>query len=589
MKIIDLAGGNQPIYSADRDTVIVFNGEIYNHLEIRKILEARGHIFHTHCDTETVLHSFLEWDTDCFQHLRGMFAVALWTNSRRRLILARDRVGIKPLYIAEKGSDLFFASELKGILIHPEIERRISREGLEAYLSMNYVPSPWTLVDGIRKLPAGHWLEWQDGRIRSESYWRIPALAPAAISFEEAKSKLDELLAQSINEHMMSDVPLGVWISGGLDSSTILHYAAQASSARLCTYSISFRGQSFDESAYIGEMVRKYGTKHEQFDLNPEQDLEGAIHELSYYSDEPSADSGALPVWFLSKLCRAGCTVAFSGEGADEIFGGYLTYRANRYAQGLRRLPPPSLSFALQCLRAWRGSNEKISFEYKLKRLLEGSLLPPEQGHVYWNGTFSQSEKMQLLKTPLTGSFLDILSPLAARLPGDGIAPFLEFDQTYYLPDDILVKSDRMSMAHSLEVRPPFLDHRIIEFAATLPSSFKIRGSEQKYVLRELMKPALTSLITRRAKVGFDIPAHEWFRGTLRNLLMETLDFAESEFSDLFRFDTIRNLTKLHLNRSISIGYHLWGLMTVFLWMKRWKISSAPISQSKTQMSTIGS
>lgn len=589
LKIIDLAAGNQPIFSEDRDTVIVFNGEIYNHLEIRKTLEARGHTFQTHCDTETVLHAFLEWDTECFEQLRGMFAVALWTNSRRRLVLARDRVGIKPLYIAERGDDLFFASELKGILIHPEIERRISREGLEAYLSMNYVPSPWTLVDGIQKLPPGHWLEWHEGRIRKQAYWQVPEIAPVRISLEDAKSELDRLLGESIREHMMSDVPLGVWLSGGLDSSTILHYAAQASNSKLRTFSISFRGHSFDESTYVSEMVKQYGTGHEQFDLNPEQDLEGAIHELSYYSDEPSADSGALPVWFLSKLCRAHCTVAFSGEGADEIFGGYLTYRANRVAQGLRRLPSSSIRLALRCLRAWPGSNEKISLEYKVKRLLQGSLLPAEQGHVYWNGTFAQSEKHELLKTPLTGSFLDILSPLASRLPGDGISPFLEFDQNYYLPDDILVKSDRMSMAHSLEVRPPFLDHRIIEFAATLPASLKIRGTEQKYVLRELMKPILTSSITQRAKVGFDIPTHEWFRGTLRNLLMETLDFAESEYSDLFRFDTIRNLTKLHMDRSISIGYHLWGLMIVFLWMKRWKISSAPTPQSRTQMSTIGS
>ena len=589
LKIIDLAAGNQPIFSEDRDTVIVFNGEIYNHLEIRKTLRARGHTFQTHCDTETVLHAFLEWDTDCFEQLRGMFAVALWTNSRHRLVLARDRVGIKPLYLAERGDDLFFASELKGILIHPEIERRISREGLEAYLSMNYVPSPWTLVDGIQKLPPGHWLEWHEGSIRKQAYWQVPKIAPIKISLEDAKAELDRLLGESIREHMMSDVPLGVWLSGGLDSSTILHYAAQASNTKLRTFAISFRGHSFDESSYVSEMVKQYGTDHEQFDLNPEQDLEGAIHELSYYSDEPSADSGALPVWFLSKLCRAHCTVAFSGEGADEIFGGYLTYRANRIAQGLRHIPRSSIHFALRCLRAWPGSNEKISLEYKVKRLLQGSLLPPEQGHVYWNGTFAQTEKQQLLKTPLSGSFLDILSPLASRLPGDGIAPYLEFDQNYYLPDDILVKSDRMSMAHSLEVRPPFLDHRILEFAATLPSSLKIRGTEQKYVLRELMKPILTSFITQRAKVGFDIPAHEWFRGTLRNLLMETLDFAESEYSDLFRFDTIRNLTKLHMDRSISIGYHLWGLMIVFLWMKRWKISSAPTPQSRTQMSTIGS
>jgi asparagine synthase (glutamine-hydrolysing) len=589
LKIIDLGGGNQPIYSSDRDTAIVFNGEIYNHLEIRKTLEARGHRFQTHCDTETVLHAFLEWGTDCFEQLRGMFAVALWTNSARRLVIARDRLGIKPLYIAERGNDLFFASELKGILIHPEIERRLSIEGLESYLSMNYVPSPWTLMDGIEKLPPGHWLEWRDGRIHKQAYWRVPTIAPVSISLEDAKSRLDHLLTDSIREHMMSDVPLGVWISGGLDSSTILHYASQASNTRLRTFSISFRGHSFDESAYVAEMVKKYGTDHEQFDLNPEQDLEGATRELAYYSDEPSADSGALPVWFLSKLCRAHCTVAFSGEGADEIFGGYLTYRANRIAKGLRRLPQPSLRFALRCLRAWPGSNEKISLEYKVKRLLQGSLLPPEQGHVYWNGTFSQAEKTELLKTPLNGSFLDLLSPLAARLPGDGIAPYLEFDQNYYLPDDILVKSDRMSMAHSLEVRPPFLDHRIIEFAATLPSTLKIRGSEQKVVLRELMRPVLSSMITERPKVGFDIPSHEWFRGPLRSLLMETLDFAESEYSDLFRFDTIRNLTKLHMNKSISVGYHLWGLMIVFLWMKQWKVSSAPSPQLRTQMSTIGS
>jgi asparagine synthase (glutamine-hydrolysing) len=589
LKIIDLAGGNQPIFSEDRDTVIVFNGEIYNHLEIRETLEARGHVFRTHCDTETVLHAFLEWDTGCLERLRGMFAVALWTNSRRRLVLARDRIGIKPLYIAQRGNDLFFASELKGILVHPEIDRRLCIEGLEAYLSMNYVPAPWTLVDGIQKLPPGHWLEWQDGRVRKESYWQVPRIASIPISLEDAKSQLDQLLADSIQEHMMSDVPLGVWISGGLDSSTILHYAAQAASTKLRTFSISFRGHTFDESAYIAEMVRMYGTDHQQFDLNPEQDLEGAIHELSYYSDEPSADSGALPVWFLSKLCRQHCTVAFSGEGADEIFGGYLTYRANRIARNLRLLPQFSIRFALRCLRAWPGSNEKISLEYKIKRLLQGSLLPPEQGHVYWNGTFAEDEKEELLEMPLKGSFPRVLSSLAARLPNDGVAPYLEFDQSYYLPDDILVKSDRMSMAHSLEVRPPFLDHRILEFAATLPSSLKVHGSEQKVVLRELMRPILTSLITRRPKVGFDIPSHEWFRGNLRRLLMETLDFAESEYSDLFRFDTIRNLTKLHMNRSISIGYHLWGLMIVFLWMKRWKISSATVPQSRAQMSMIGS
>jgi asparagine synthase (glutamine-hydrolysing) len=588
LKIVDLSGGDQPMYSEERDTAIVFNGEIYNHLEVRSTLESLGHRFRTHCDTETVMHAFLEWDTDCFERLRGMFAVAIWCDSRQRLVLARDRVGIKPLYVAERGEDIFFASELKGILIHPEIERRLSLEGLDCFLSMNYVPSPWTLIDGIQKLPPGSWLEWQNGRIEKQIYWRMPEMAPLPMSLEDAKSELDRLLEQSVREHLMSDVPLCVWLSGGVDSTTILHYAAEAAGSRLRTFSISFNGYSFDESSYIGEVAKQYGTEHEQLDLNPEQDLEGAIRELSYYSDEPSADSGALPVWFLSRLCKTHCTVAFSGEGADEVFGGYLTYRANRIAGRLKEVPAGAIRLALQGLNAWPASNEKISLEYKVKRLLQGSLLPAELAHIYWNGAFSETEKADLLKAPLPSALRDILSQLRARLPGDGIAPFLEFDQSYYLPDDILVKSDRISMAHSVEVRPPFLDHRIIEFAATIPTKLKIRGDRQKYVLKELMRPKLPSSITQRKKVGFDIPAHEWFRGPLRGLLMETLEFAQTEHADLFNFDAIDRLTRLHMSRKINVGYHLWGLMTLFLWMKRWNVQTVPIHQSSGQALVTG-
>jgi len=588
LKIIDLAGGDQPIFSEDRDTVIVFNGEIYNHLQIRAELESRGHRFYTHCDTETVLHAFLEWDTDCFSRLRGMFGVALWVNSEKRLILGRDRLGIKPLYVAERGEDILFASELKGILAHPEVDRHLSLGGLDAYLSLNYVPSPWTMVDGLEKLPAGSWLEWRNGRVRREFYWEIPEMAPAAMSLDDTKAELDSLLRQSVSEHMMSDVPLGVWLSGGVDSSTILHYAAQASSSRLRTFSISFNGHTFDETSYIRAAVQRYGTDHEQLDLNTDLDLEAAIHELAWYSDEPSADAGALPVWFLSKLCRRNVTVAFSGEGADEVFGGYLTYRANRIAQKLRRLPPSVIRLGLRALRLWPASDEKISLEYKLKRMLQGILLPAEQAHVFWNGTFAESEKAVLLNQPLPGSLLDILDELKASLPGDGVAPFLAFDQKYYLADDILVKSDRMSMAHAVEVRPPFLDHRIIEFAATVPTHLKIRGKQQKFLLKELMRPYLPPAITRRKKIGFDIPAHEWFRGPLRPLLMDTLEWAEAEHGELFRFDPVWNLVELHMNRSTNAGYHLWGLMTLFLWMKRWNISSVPSQQSKSQALAIG-
>jgi len=583
LKIVDLVSGDQPIFSEDRESVIVFNGEIYNHLEIRRELESLGRRFRTHCDTETVLQAFLEWDTECFARLRGMFALAIWSKTEQRLILARDRLGIKPLYLAERGDDLYFASELKGILIHPEIERQISLEGLDCYLSMNYVPSPWTLIDGIEKLPPGRWLEWRDGRTTQHTYWRIPTITPRPTSHEDAKTELDFLLDQAVREHLMSDVPSGVWLSGGIDSSTILHYAAQASSQRLRTFSISFSGRSFDETQYIQQVVKHYGTDHEQLNLSPEDDLEGAIENFAYYSDEPSADSGALPVWFLSKLCKTRTTVAFSGEGADEIFGGYLTYRANRIAAQLKHAPKGAIDIALRTLELWPASDEKISLEYKLKRLLHGSRMPAEQAHVYWNGTFSEAEKATLLRVPLPGAFTSIISGLKEDLPGDGVSPFLEFDQEYYLPDDILVKSDRMSMAHAVEVRPPFLDHRIVEFASTLPSDLKIRGACQKYLLKELMKPRLPTSVVQRKKIGFDIPAHDWLRGPLRSMLTETLTSAEAEHSELFCFETIRNCLRLHLNRRVNMGYHLWGLVILFLWMKRWNIQSAPSLISRRQ------
>lgn len=578
LKIIDLDSGDQPIVSQNRDSVIVFNGEIYNHLELRAELENRGHRFRSQCDTETVLHAFLEWDTECFARMRGMFAVALWTESTRRLVLARDRIGIKPLYIARLGRDLLFGSELKSILINPEVPRELSLAGLDCYLSLNYVPGPWTLIEGIEKLSPGHWLEWNDGSLRSDCYWQVPSTGRPGHTLESAKEDLDFLLQQSTREHLVSDVPLGVWLSGGIDSSTILHYAAQASSSRLKTFSISFQGRSFDETSYIRQVVERYDTDHEEMDLNPESGLEAAIQEFTYYSDEPSADAGALPVWFLSKMCKRKTTVALSGEGADELFGGYLTYRANNLARRFRYVPKESRRFALNQIGRWPVSDEKISLEYKLKRFLAGSLMTPERAHVYWNGTFSDAEKASVLHMPLPASLHEVLAGLRGRLAtGDTLAPFLWFDQKYFLPDDILAKVDRMSMAHSVEVRPPFLDHRIVEFAASLPASFKIRGARQKFLLKELMKHKLPQSILRRKKVGFDIPAHEWLRGPLRNLLVDTLNAGLSAHAGLFEPNAIRSYLRFHMDRRANLGYHLWGLLILFLWMREWQIKSTSV------------
>jgi asparagine synthase (glutamine-hydrolysing) len=581
LKIIDLDGGDQPILTGDRDSAIVFNGEIYNHAELRVELEGRGHKFQSRTDTEVVLAAYLEWDTECFSRLRGMFAIALWTESKKRLVLARDRVGIKPLYIARRGQDLYFGSEMKAILIHPEIERKLNMAALDCYLSMNYVPGPWSMVEGIEKLEQGCWLEWREGKVRTQQYWRLPEMRPgvqpgvrtekSAETWTEgaAREELDALLKQSVAEHLGSDVDLGVWLSGGVDSSAIVHYAAQTR-ARLKTFSVSFRGQSFDESGYIRKVTEQYGTDHQELDLNPGEDLAGAIEEFAEFADEPNADAGALPVWFLAKMTRKSATVALSGEGADELFGGYLTYRADALARTARRVPRGLLRMARYGMSYWPASSERISFEYKAKRFLDGCLMPPGEAHVYWNGTFSAAQKRELLRDAPEGSFARLAAGTEDKLCSE-----MRFDQKYYLPDDILSKVDRMSMAHSVEVRPPFLDHRIVQFAATLPDTLKIRGDRQKVILKDLMKYKLPGAILSRKKVGFDIPAHEWLRGPLLPLLKDMAAAAGSEYGDLFERKFIERCVREHLERRANLGYHLWGLIILFLWMRKWRIRTA--------------
>jgi asparagine synthase (glutamine-hydrolysing) len=579
LKIIDLAGGDQPITSDDGDTVIAFNGEIYNHGAIRAELEKLGHRFHSQCDTETVLHAFQEWDTACFARMRGMFGAALWSESRGRLVLARDRMGIKPLYYFQLGENVYFGSELKAILEHPEVPRRLDLEALDRYLELNYVPGPETLIEGIRKVPPGHLLEWREGRMWIEPWWKLRA-KPRRGGLEEAKEELDGLMADAVREHLVSDVPLGVWASGGIDSSTILHYAATQSSGRLKSFSVGFPGRSFDESRYFREVARVYGTDHYEFEMNPDGELRDAIEDFAYYSDEPSADAGALPVWYLSRMSRQHVTVALSGEGADELFGGYITYQADRLARPLRLVPGGLRRFLRGALdRFVPVSDEKISLEYKLKRWLDGSWLHPDEAHFFWNGTFSPAQHRKICP----GWNGAGLRGLVDRLGLDSLGMlerYLRVDQNYYLPDDILYKTDRMSMAHSLEVRPPFLDHRIVEFAAGLPAGLKIRGTKQKFILKELMRGKLPECVLKRKKSGFDIPTHDWFRGTLRGLLLDTLTPEAVQATGIFDADVIQSVIGRHLERRINAGYHLWGLLTLFLWMKRWKVEIPPAAET---------
>lgn len=579
LQIIDLDGGDQPFRTEDGKTTIVYNGEIYNFAELRAELEARGHRFHSRCDTEVALRAFLEWDTACFERFRGMFSMAIWLRADHRLVLGRDRMGIKPLYISRAGRDLVFASELKAIFAHPRVSRTLDPAALQDYLSLNYVPCPRTLVEGVEKLPPGHYLEWRHGVATITRWWKLRVAADVGLDERSAEEELDRLLREAIREQLVSDVPLGVWASGGLDSSTLVHYASEMASKPVKTFSIAFESKSCDERKYFRQLAAIYGTEHNEFELLPGDDVTAAIEDMAYYSDEPGADAGALPVWFLSKMSRRHVTVALSGEGGDELFGGYMTYRADHLARPLRVVPGLVRRGALAAARGlFPVSDAKVGFEYKLKRWLEGSLLDPDDAHLFWNGSFSLRQKRELLRlnedhTPR------LFQSLPAAAETGFLNRYLMVDQMYYLPDNLLYKVDRMSMAHSLEVRPPLLDHRIVEFAGRLPERLKMQGSNQKAILKRVMAGKLPDAILNRKKEGLDIPAHEWFRGSLYDMLRETLRPDVVRRTGLFDPRVTEKLIVDHKEKRTNAGYQLWGLMTLFLWLKRWDIEVAPAEE----------
>ncbi len=565
LKIIDLAGGKQPMRSGP--VTIVFNGEVYNYRELRREL---GGEYQSNSDTEVVLEAYRRWGSGSFAKLRGMFAFAIWDAEKQALFLVRDRLGIKPLYFHEAGENLYFGSELKVLFAFDEVPRSLDATGLSYFLSLNYIPQPYTMAAGIRKLSPGQFLRWSQGRYTIESYWKL-AMRPEKMNLGAAKEELHGLLEKSVEEHLISDVPLGVWASGGVDSTAVLHYAARKV-PKLKTFSVSFAGRSFDESRWFREVSRVYKTEHHEFDVNPEVGLADAIGDMAYFSDEPSADAGALPVWFLSKMTRERVTVALSGEGADELFAGYQTYVADAIARRMHGAPQFLRKAALSLAKLLPPSDEKIGWDYKLQRFFAGTLLPPDEAHFSWNGTNSLAEKMALAPGIAHRRAGELCANIDAR-PGS-LNRYLWADQLYYLPDDILYKCDRMSMAHSLEVRPPFLDHRIVEFAARLPEELKLHGGTTKFVLRELLRDKIPASVLSRPKQGFDIPTHHWFRTVLKPLLLDTVNERAVRETGIFSWPAVEGLMERHISRKQNAGYSLWGLLTLFLWMKRWNIQT---------------
>ena len=581
LSVLDPMAGAQPIVSRDGDTILAFNGEIYNHVELRNCLARTGSRFETKGDTEVVLEAFRRWGPGCFSMFRGMFAIAILIESERRVILARDRMGIKPLYYCRRGSALHFGSELKAILADRRISRRIDRRALSDYLSLNYVPSPLTLVEGILKLPPAHWLEWKHGAVALHRYWEPPDNVREDLSLEDARGELDRLLSAAVREQVQADVPLGLWISGGVDSSLILHYAAQHASTPLRTFSLTFPGEKHDESRYSRALAAHYGTRHEEHELVPNSALRDAIHSIVHFADEPNADAGALPLWFLSALTRRHATVALSGEGADELFGGYKTYLADRLRPAVHLLPRALRHRLALLANRWPVSDDKVGMDYKLKRFLRGSLLPAGQAHFFWNGTFSEAEKKEFCRFNSHPSLDRLYRSLLRKPEPAGMKDFLKIDQTYYLSDDILAKCDRMSMAHSIEVRPPFLDDRIVDFACALPPRLLGRWGALKPVPKSLLASKVPRQLRRRGKEGLDIPIHRWLRGPLRELALDALSSDRVEQAGLLSADFVSSLLTDHLERRTNVGYHLWGLLVLSLWIEHWRIDTSESSISE--------
>jgi asparagine synthase (glutamine-hydrolysing) len=575
LAIIDLAGGQQPISNEDGTAWIVFNGEIYNFRELKERLEKLGHHFRTDCDTEAIVHAYEEYGADCPKHLRGMFAFAIWDERKGELFLARDRVGKKPLLYAHTQGKLIFGSEFQALLLHPDVGRDVDREAIHHYLSFMCVPAPLTAYRQVRKLEPGHTLRYtRDGEIKVERYWQPDFSKKIDISEEEAGERVLEILREAVRVRLMSEVPLGAFLSGGVDSSTVVALMSEVSDTPVKTFSIGFEEQDFSELHHARRVAEHVGAEHHEFIVRP--DALEVLPTLVEHYGEPYADSSAIPTYYVARETRRHVTVALNGDGGDESFAGYERYAAMRLSERYRKLPNVLRERVIrQAVDLLPSSELKRGRVRSLKRFLKSASLPPVERYLRWVSVFDAGAKGDLytddFRRETEGADVrQWLAPWFARANGAGVVDAsLLTDTMTYLPNDLLVKVDIASMAVSLEARSPFLDHHVIEFAASLPEKMKLRGLTTKYLLKKSLKKLLPSDNLTRPKMGFGVPVGHWFRGEMQPYLRENLLSEKSSRRGITRPEVVGRMVEEHTRGAKDYTHQLWTLLMLELWFQR--------------------
>jgi asparagine synthase (glutamine-hydrolysing) len=554
--------------------VVVCNGEIYNFKSLRADLEKRGTRLVTSGDIEPIAHLYDQFGERMQEHLSGMFAIALWDARQRRVMLVRDRLGVKPLYYADTGRTLVFASELKSVLAHPEVKRRVDPDTLHHYLSLNYVPSPMTMVEGVKQLPPGCVLVCDSNGVRVREYWDLRFEAEDGVSEREWARRVRDKLDEATRIRLVSDVPFGAFLSGGIDSSAVVAMMAGTMSEPVKTFAIDFTEKSFSEASHAARVASRYATDHHVRTVSVEAlDL---IDELIWYADDPLADSSMIPVYLVSAFAREHVTMVLTGDGGDEAFAGYPTYNAYFVRAMYRRIPAPIRRHLVRRLvEALPVSHSKVSFDFRARRFVAGAELSPEEAHYWWRSILSETAKRELytdtFRARVTGGPTSRLYAGYFERAGsdDPLSQMLYADTRFYLPADMLTKVDRMSMANGLEARGPFLDHELMELAARIPSAIKFKGRRQKHILKEAVADLLPAGIASRRKAGFNVPIAAWLHGALGDYARQVLSPARVDNAGFFRPEVVTRLLDEHAAARADHSFSIWGLLCFQLWWER--------------------